>query len=82
MRARDLARPYPAVSADDDCVEAARLLVHEWLPALLVVDRDGQPHAIEPAAQIIRTLVPRYVLEARVRRGRRPVRRQRPPGGR
>ncbi len=63
MRARDLARPYPVVTVDDDAQEAARLLARERLPALLVVDQEGYPYAIVPAAQVLRALVPQYVLD-------------------
>ncbi|MFJ8533573.1 hypothetical protein [Streptomyces sp. NPDC093591] len=63
MRARDLARPYPAVTVDDDAQQAARLVARDRLPALLVVDQQQYPFAIVPAAQVLRTLVPQYVLE-------------------
>ncbi|MEW2438925.1 CBS domain-containing protein [Streptomyces caniferus] len=63
MRARDLAEPYPAVSAEDDAVEAARLLAQHKLPALLVVDSDQRPYAIVPGSQLIKQLVPEYVRE-------------------
>ncbi|MGW3413121.1 CBS domain-containing protein [Streptomyces sp. NPDC000888] len=61
MRARDLASPYPAVSADDDAFEAARLVVRGRLPALLVLNRDEYPHAIVPAARIVKAILPEYV---------------------
>ncbi|WP_327354516.1 CBS domain-containing protein [Streptomyces sp. NBC_01304] len=63
MRARDLAEPYPSVSTDDDAVDALRLLAERKLPALLVVDRDGQPWAIVPGSQLVRQLVPDYVQQ-------------------
>ncbi|WP_405592399.1 CBS domain-containing protein [Streptomyces sp. NBC_01092] len=63
MSARDLAEPYPSVSTDDDATEAARLLAEYKLPALLVVDPDGQPYAIVPGSQLIGQLVPEYALE-------------------
>ncbi|KKD07650.1 CBS domain-containing protein [Streptomyces sp. WM6386] len=66
MRARDLASPYPTVSADGDALDAARLLVPEQLPALLVVDRDGCPYAAVPAARVISALLPRYMREGPV----------------
>ncbi|WP_371658273.1 CBS domain-containing protein [Streptomyces sp. NBC_00280] len=58
--ARDLARPYPTVRVDDDAQEAARLLVRERLPALLVLDQVECPYAIVPAAQLLTALVPEY----------------------
>ncbi|MBC2907624.1 hypothetical protein [Streptomyces cupreus] len=38
---------------DDDATEAARLLTGYKLPALLVVDPDGQPYAIVRGSQLI-----------------------------
>ncbi|OAH10353.1 CBS domain-containing protein [Streptomyces jeddahensis] len=63
MSARELAEPYPFVSTDDDATEAARLLAEHRLPALLVVDPDGQPYAIVPGSQLIGRLVPDYSLD-------------------
>jgi CBS domain-containing protein len=63
VRARDLAEPYPTVSVDDDALQAARLLAEHRLPAVLVVDGDPEPRAILPASQLVRLLVPGYVLE-------------------
>nr|WSZ18880.1 CBS domain-containing protein [Streptomyces canus] len=56
--ARDLARPYPTVRVDDDAQQAARLMVRERLPALLVLDQVECPYAIVPAAQLLQVLVP------------------------
>jgi CBS domain-containing protein len=58
--ARDLAHPYPTVRVDDDAQEAARLLVREQLPALLVLDQVECPYAIVPAAQLLGALVPEH----------------------
>ncbi|MCZ4103446.1 CBS domain-containing protein [Streptomyces sp. So13.3] len=63
MRARDLAEPYPSVGVGDDALAAARLLAEERLPAVLVLDSNGMPGAILPASQLVRLLVPNYVLE-------------------
>ncbi|BFV60774.1 CBS domain-containing protein [Kitasatospora sp. CMC57] len=63
MRARDLAEPYPTVGLDDQALEAARLLAENRLPGVLVVDGPGMPHALLPASQLVRLLVPGYVLE-------------------
>ncbi|MFE3638827.1 CBS domain-containing protein [Streptomyces sp. NPDC059168] len=63
MRARDLAVEYETVSVDTDAVTAARLMAEHRLPALLVVDEDGVPKAILPASQMIKILVPSYVIE-------------------
>ncbi|MYT27193.1 CBS domain-containing protein [Streptomyces sp. SID7760] len=63
MRARDLAEPFPFVTTDDDAADAARMLAEQSLPALLVLDSDGQPHAIVPGSQLIRQLLPAYIAE-------------------
>ncbi|MER7741958.1 CBS domain-containing protein [Streptomyces sp. NPDC096538] len=63
MRARDLAEPYPAVSADDDAMAAARLFVERRLPALLVLDPDQRPYSMVPGTQLLRVVVPHYALE-------------------
>ena len=49
MRASDLAEPYSFVTTDDDAINAARMLAEQSLPALLVLDADGQPQASSPA---------------------------------
>ncbi|WP_405609729.1 CBS domain-containing protein [Streptomyces sp. NBC_00076] len=63
MRARDLAVAYETVSVDSDAMDAARLMAEHRLPALLVVDERGEPKAILPASQMIKMLVPAYVIE-------------------
>lgn len=63
MRARDLAVGYETVSVDSDALEAARLMAEHKLPGLLVLDERGEPKAILPASQMIKVLVPAYVLE-------------------
>ncbi|WP_155056849.1 CBS domain-containing protein [Streptomyces blattellae] len=63
MRARDLAVGYETVSVASDALEAARLMAEHKLPGLLVLDEHGEPKAILPASQMIKVLVPAYVLE-------------------
>ncbi|MFF8474264.1 CBS domain-containing protein [Streptomyces sp. NPDC015414] len=63
MRARDLAVEYETVGLDSDALDAARLMAEHRLPALLVVDERGAPKAILPASQMIKLLVPAYVVE-------------------
>ncbi|GAA2664686.1 CBS domain-containing protein [Streptomyces vastus] len=63
MRARDLAVEYETVGLDTDALEAAQLMARHRLPALLVVDEWGAPKAILPASQMIKILVPEYVIE-------------------
>ncbi|MCP3757056.1 CBS domain-containing protein [Streptomyces sp. TBY4] len=63
MPARELAEPYPHVTTDDPAVDAVRLLAEQNLPALLVLDSEGTPYAIVPGSQLVRQLVPEYVME-------------------
>lgn len=62
-RARDLAQSYVSVSTDTDAVEAVRLLVEQRLTALLVVGPAGQPIAVQPASDVVRTLVSGCIQE-------------------
>ncbi|MEV0174713.1 CBS domain-containing protein [Streptomyces sp. NPDC050803] len=63
MRARDLAVEYETVSVDSGALEAARLMAEHKLPGLLVLDEHGEPKAILPASQMVKVLVPTYVIE-------------------
>ncbi|WP_066930643.1 CBS domain-containing protein [Streptomyces sp. NBRC 110611] len=63
MRARDLAVEYETVGLDSEALAAARLMAEHRLPGLLVVDEQGAPAAILPASQMIKALVPGYVVE-------------------
>ncbi|MEU5060224.1 MULTISPECIES: CBS domain-containing protein [unclassified Streptomyces] len=63
MRARDLAVEYETVDVDSDAIQAARLMAEHKLPGLLVLDDRGEPKAILPASQMIKVLVPGYVVE-------------------
>ncbi|MDX3242175.1 CBS domain-containing protein [Streptomyces sp. ME18-1-4] len=63
MRARDLAVEYESVSVDSDALDAARLMAEHRLPGLLVLDERGEPKAILPASQMVKVLVPAYVIE-------------------
>ncbi|MFE6281075.1 CBS domain-containing protein [Streptomyces sp. NPDC057877] len=63
MRARDMAVEYETVGVNSDAIDAARLLAEHRLPGLLVVDDNGSPAAILPASQMIKVLVPGYVIE-------------------
>ncbi|GHJ38517.1 hypothetical protein Sm713_41260 [Streptomyces sp. TS71-3] len=54
---------YETVGLDSDALDAARLMAERRLPALLVVDGHGVPKAILPASQMIKLLVPGYVIE-------------------
>jgi CBS domain-containing protein len=63
VNAEQMAEACPVVDLDFNALEAARLLAEKRLPALVVVERDGAPHAILPASQVVRFLVPGYVQD-------------------
>ena len=63
MRARDLASEVPTVTQDTNAWSAARLLSHEKLPGLIVLDGAGRPFTVLPGSQVLRYLVPQYVQD-------------------
>ncbi len=63
MRAEQIAEEFPVVSMDSDALDAVRLLATRRLPGLVVTDQAGTPVTILPASQVVRLLVPVYVLE-------------------
>ncbi|AEF36429.1 MAG: CBS domain-containing protein [Mycolicibacter algericus] len=63
MRAEEIAEEFPVVAIDSDAVDAARLLAEHRLPGIVVVDAAGQPHAVLPASQVVRFIVPGYVQD-------------------
>lgn len=63
MRAEEIAEDYPTISVNSNALDAARMLAEHRLPGLLVMDRSGSPHAVLPASQVVRFLVPRYVQD-------------------
>lgn len=58
-----MAEDFPVVGLDSDALEAARLLATNRLPGLVVIDRDGRPHSILPASEVVRFVVPIYVQD-------------------
>lgn len=63
MHADQMAEDYPAVvRLEADAIGAARLLAEHRLPGLVVTDGDT-PHAVVPASQVVRFLVPTYVQD-------------------
>jgi predicted transcriptional regulator len=58
-----MAEDMPLVDLDTSALEAARLLALQRLPALVVTERNGSPHSILPASQVVRFLVPGYVQD-------------------
>lgn len=63
MRAEQIAEAFPVVRCDSDALEAVRLMAEQRLPGLLVTDPQGRPVRILPASQVVRLLVPGYVLD-------------------
>lgn len=63
MLARDLVVPCPTVGLDTGGLEATRVLAESELPGLVVVDEKGLPYTVLPHHQVLRFLVPDYLLE-------------------
>ena len=58
-----MAEKTPLVTLDTSALEAAKLLASHRLPGLVVTDAQGHPHAVLPASQVVRFLVPSYVQD-------------------
>ena len=63
MHAEDMAEEFPVVTVDSNALEAARMLAEHRLPGILVTDKSGRPFAVLPASQVVRFIVPSYVLD-------------------
>ena len=63
MHAEDIAEDFPVISIDSGALDAARLLAEHRLPGIVVTDSAGKPCAVLPASQVVRFIVPRYVLD-------------------
>ena len=63
MHAGDIAEDFPVVTIDSPALEAARMLAEHRLPGVVVTDKSGRPHAVLPASQVVRFIVPSYVLD-------------------
>ncbi len=63
MRAEEFAEEFPVVTIDTNALEAARTLAEHQLPGLLVTDDSGNQHAVLPASQVVRFIVPRYIQD-------------------
>jgi CBS domain-containing protein len=63
MRASDLAEPFPTVSLDDDVMTAARLMVAQRYPGLIVATDEGRPHTVLPGSQVLKFIIPQYVQD-------------------
>lgn len=63
MRAAEIAEDFPVLTTDSNALEAVRMLARQRLPGILVVDASGSPYAVLPASQVVRFIVPQYVLD-------------------
>ncbi len=63
MRALDLAHPVPAATRETTGSEAAQILAEHHLPSLVVADASGVPHSLIAGSQLLKIVVPRYVLD-------------------
>lgn len=63
MKARDLAENLPTVHPDDPAWNAARRIATHRLPGIAVVDTDGHPVAVLPAAHVLKQVVPTYIQD-------------------
>lgn len=63
MHAEDIIEEFPVVRTDSDALDAARMLAEHRLPGILVTDASGKPHAVLPASQVVRFIVPRYIQD-------------------
>ncbi len=58
MRARELAEWFSIVSLTTDALTAARTMVDQRHPGLIVCDGDGQPHTVLPGTQVLKFMIP------------------------
>jgi CBS domain-containing protein len=65
VKAHELAIPYPVVAQGGLAVDAARLLMVEQRPGLIVVDDDNHPVAVLPGSQVLRLIIPGYIRDDR-----------------
>ncbi|MHC5795007.1 CBS domain-containing protein [Lacisediminihabitans sp. FW035] len=63
MRASDLQTTFPLVGRDSSALEAARLIAADRLAGLVVVDRSGIPAAVVSAVDVLKLMLPGYVLD-------------------
>jgi len=63
VHAGDIAEQFPVVTVDSPALGAARMLAEHRLPGVVVTDASGHPHAVLPASQVVRFIVPAYVQD-------------------
>lgn len=62
MHVSDLAIPLPIVGRDTTAVAAAKIIAHGERVSLVVADAAGRPVAVVSAVDLLRILIPRYLL--------------------
>jgi hypothetical protein len=63
MRAKDLAGPYPVARLDDDALAAARQMVEQRRPGVVILGDETTPLTVLPGSQVLRFLLPGYVQD-------------------
>lgn len=63
MRAAEIDEVFPVVDIDSPAVDAVRVLAEHNLPGIVVVTAGMQLHAVLPASQVVRFIVPSYVQD-------------------
>jgi CBS domain-containing protein len=63
VQAAEIDEQFPVVGIDSSALDAVRLLAEHSLPGIVVLTPDGQPHAVLPADQVVRFIVPGYVQD-------------------
>ncbi len=65
MKAGDVARPYPVISAAAPAEEAGRLLAQEHTDVLLVQGANGEPVGVLHDLGLLTAMLPHYLVEDR-----------------
>ena len=63
MRATDLQVPLPLVDRETTLLDAARLIADDRLGGLVVVDEKGRPASVVAAVDVLRMMLPPYLIE-------------------
>jgi CBS domain-containing protein len=63
VQASEIDEDFPVVDIDSPALEAARMLAEHSLPGIVVLTADGQLHAVLPASQVVRFIVPSCVQD-------------------
>jgi CBS domain-containing protein len=63
VQAAEIDEEFPVVDIDSSALEAVRMLAEQGLPGIVVLTPDGQLHAVLPADQVVRVIVPSYVQD-------------------